>query len=241
MTTTKSGWVPLIIVLGALTFVASASAQEAAKPAGETHPLAETENTSGERSELPEAEFVGSTSFRSASLVQPLWRDLNAEGHYFGGNGNNIGFGGGSWTFHGESWKLAPGFGILFGNATFQTMPGLTLRWEYEHKWFITEGLLVQGLLHTSFASEESENEAGNSADKSVVPFIGDGNHVSARWKRLTAGGVWEHMQFREGNEWKGGVRLAYKVFPALSFTFFAMGPGSEIRGGVLFQPEEKK
>jgi hypothetical protein len=48
-------------------------------------------------------------------------------------------------------------------------------------------------------------------------------------------------MQFREGKEWKGGVRLAYKVFPRLSFTFFAMGPGSEIRGGVLFQPEVEK
>jgi hypothetical protein len=241
MAKTNSVRATLIIVFAATTFVASASPQEAAKAAGETHSSAETESTSGERSKLPEAEFVGSPSFRSASLVQPLWRDLNAEGHYFGGNGNNIGFGGGSWTFHGESWKLAPGIGVLFGNDTFRTMPGLTLRWEYEHKWFITEGLLVQGLLHTTFASEETELEEGNSADKSVVPFIGDGNHVSARWKGLTAGGVWEHMQFREGNEWKGGVRVAYKVFPALSFTFFAMGPGGEIRGGVLFQPEEKK
>jgi hypothetical protein len=48
-------------------------------------------------------------------------------------------------------------------------------------------------------------------------------------------------MQFREGREWKGGVRIAYKILPSFSFTFFAMGPGSEIRGGVLFQPEEKK
>jgi len=228
-------------MLTAITFVASAWAQEAGKTGGETHSSAEEKHGDGQRTKLPEAEFVGSPSFRSASLVQPLWRDLNAEGHYFGGSGNNVGFGGGSWTFHGESWKLAPGVGVLFGNNEFRTMPALSLRWGYERNWFITEGLLVQGLLHTRFASEETEPEEGQSAGKSVVPSIADGNHVSARWKRLTAGGTWEHMQFREGREWKGGVRVAYKALPALSFTFFAMGPGSEIRGGILFQPEEKK
>ena len=91
------------------------------------------------------------------------------------------------------------------------------------------------------FPSEENEAEEGQSSGKPVVPSIADGNHASVRWKRLTAGGTWEHMQFREGREWKGGLRVAYKVFSSLSFTFFAMGPGSEIRGGVLFQPEEKK
>ena len=56
------------------------------------------------------------TSFRSALLVQPLWRDLSAEGHYFGGDENNVGFAGGSWVFHGEGWKVAPGFGVNFGD-----------------------------------------------------------------------------------------------------------------------------
>jgi len=74
-----------------------------------------------------------------------------------------------------------------------------------------------------------------------VVPSIADGNHISARWKRLIVGGTWEHEQFREGKEWKGGVRVAFRILPPLSFTFFAMGPGNEIRGGVLFQTEEKK
>ena len=61
------------------------------------------------------------------------------------------------------------------------------------------------------------------------------------RWKRLTVGGTCEHMQFREGREWKGGVRVAYRVLTPLSLTFFALGPGSEIRGGILFQAPEKK
>ena len=190
---------------------------------------------------LPEAEFVGSTSFRSASLIQNLWSGLNVEGHYFGGNENDVGYTAGSWTFHGEHWKIAPGFGVLFGDNGFQTMPGLSIRWGYERNWFVTEGLLVQGLEHTRFLPEGTGPEPGPPAVKSVVPSIADGNHVSARWKRLTVGGTWEHEQFREGEEWKGGVRAAFRVLPPLSFTFFAMGPGSEIRGGVLFQPEERK
>jgi hypothetical protein len=36
-------------------------------------------------------------------------------------------------------------------------------------------------------------------------------------------------------------LRAAYKVIPSLSFTFFAMGPGAEVRGGILFQPKEQK
>jgi hypothetical protein len=241
MTKKNSGREALMIVLAAASLVASTSAQEPPKPEGEAQSSAQEEQARGEQTRVPEAEFVGSPSFRSASLVQPLWRDLCAEGHYFGGNENNVGFGGGSWTLHGKSWKIAPGVGVAFGDNGFRTMPALSLRWAYEHNWFVTEGLLVQGLLHTQFFPEGTEPEAGDSANKSVVPSIADGNHVSARWKRLTAGGTWEHMEFREGREWKGGLRVAYRILPGLSFTFFAMGPGSEIRGGILFQQEEKK
>jgi len=231
----------LRVMLVITTLVACASGQESTETKEAAQSPTETEQAYSGGYRLPEAEFVGSPSFRSASLVQPLWRDLTVDGHYFGGYENNVGFAGGSWNFHGEGWKLAPGAGVLFGDNGFRTMPGLSLRWGYEHNWFITEGLLVQGLLHTNFFPEGTEPEPGHSAVQSVVPSIADGNHVSARWKRLTAGGTWEHMEFREGREWKGGLRVAYKVSPAFSFTFFAMGPGSEIRGGILFQPEEKK
>jgi hypothetical protein len=143
--------------------------------------------------------------------------------------------------FTGKVGRSRPAVAWHLETMGFHTMPALALRWAYERSWFVTEGLLVQGLLHTSFFPEGTEPEEGHPANESVVPSIADGNHVSARWKRLTAGGTWEHMEFREGREWKGGVRIAYKVLPPLSFTFFAMGPGSEIRGGILFQPEEKK
>jgi|KBSMisStaDraftv2_1062788.scaffolds.fasta_scaffold623098_1 hypothetical protein len=229
----------LILLTLATALISSAWAQEAAGAGQAARSAPEEEKVEGRR--LPEAEFVMSSSFRSGSLVQPLWREVSFDGHYFGGNENNVGFTGGSWTFHGEHWKIAPCFGVSFGDNGFRTMPALSVRWGYEKNWFISEGLLVQGLLHTKFAPEGTEPEPGQSESKSVVPFIADGNHVSARWKHLTAGGTWEHMQFREGKEWKGGVRVAYKVLPSLSFTFFALGPGSEVRGGVLFQRDEKK
>jgi hypothetical protein len=235
------GRVMLTLILVANTFVVSASIQDTPGAAPISATASEKEHAGGEESKLPEAEFVGSPSFRSASIVQPVWRDLTADGHYFGGDENNVGFVGGSWTFHGDTWKIAPGFGVNFGDNGFRTMPALALRWRYERSWFVSEGLLVQGLLHTSFFPEGTEPEGGDQPSKPVVPSIADGNHLSARWKRLTVGGTWEHMQFREGREWKGGVRVAYKVLPRLSFTFFAMGPGSEIRGGILFQQEEKK
>jgi hypothetical protein len=234
-----AGKVVLIVALATATLVSYATAQEAVGTEKATLPPAG--EPASEKPGLPEAEFVGGTSFRSASIVQGLWSDLAVEGHYFGGDENNVGYAAGSWTFRGEHWKLAPGFGVSFGDNGFRTMPALSIRWGYERSWFVSEGLFVQGLLHTDFFPEATESEAGESESKSVVPSIADGDHVSARWKRLTAGGTWEHMQFREGREWKGGVRLAYRVLPSLSFTFFALGPSREIRGGILFQPEEKR
>lgn len=229
-----------VLVLAVMLFP-SALAQDKTEPHQASASSTELEHHEGEESRLPEAEFVGSTTFRSASLVQPLWRHLGVEGHYFGGDENNVGYIAGNWTFRGEHWKVAPGFGAAFGDNGFQTMPALSVRWGYERGWFVTEGLFVQGLMHTKFVPEGTEPEPGHSETDSVAPSIADGNHISARWKRLTVGGTWEHMQFREGKEWKGGARIAYRVLPSLSFTFFALGPGSEIRGGILFQPEEKK
>lgn len=198
------------------------------------HPTAEAGKPAAAGFQLPEAEFVMSPSFRTATLVQPVWSNLNAEGHYFGGDKNNIGFAGGDWKFHSEHWKIAPGVGVLFGDNSFRTMPALSLRWGYERGWFVTEGLLVQGLLHTTFTEDRGTKEA-------VIPSIADGNHASARWKRITAGGTWEHIHFREGTEWKGGTRVAYRILPRCSLMFFALWPNTEVRGGILFQPEEGK
>src|SRR5277367_2269474 len=156
--------VMLLLMLLAATCVPWLSAQEATESRSAGPSPTEVEQPSSEGFKLPEGEFVGSTSFRSASLVQNLWSNLNFEGHYFGGNENNVGYTAGSWTFHGEHWKLSPGFGVAFGDNGFQTMPALSLRWSYERAWFVAEGLLVQGLLHTKFFPEGTKAESGHPA-----------------------------------------------------------------------------
>ena len=100
----------LIVILAMATSIPLASAQEAPKnEESASSPARTTEPSDGKEYKLPEAEFVRSPSFRSGSLVQGPWSDLNFDGHYFGGNQSNVGLTGGSWTFHGEGWKIAPG------------------------------------------------------------------------------------------------------------------------------------
>ena len=75
-----------------------------------------------------------------------------------------------------------------------------------------------------------------------VRPTISDGNHVSARWKRMTLGGTWEHIAFREGDEWKWGGRLAIRILPRVSGILYVLAPGrAEWRGGILIHPPESE
>lgn len=189
-----------------------------------------------------EAEFLASDIFRSGSYIQPLYRQLSFEGHYFGGKFTDTGYTGASWTFHRGGWKLSPGAGVLFGSNKFTTTAAFSFRWEYERGWFITQGLLVQGFRQSPVFHEEEGHHASRSGDPEPVsyvrPTITDGDHVSARWKRLTVGGSWEHIHFREGNEWKGGPRFAVRMLPRLSAVLYLLYPGrAEWRAGLLFHP----
>jgi hypothetical protein len=191
-----------------------------------------------------EAEFVASDIFRSGSYVQPLWRDLGFEGHYFGGKETDVGFTGASWTFRVRELELSPAFGVFFGNNQFATSPAIAFRGNYERRFFVTQGLVVQGFRDTPIFHEESEAEGehhGAPATPSgfVRPTISDGNHVSVRWKRVTVGGTWEHIQFREGNEWKSGGRLGIRIFSRVSAVLYVLVPGhTEWRGGILIHPK---
>jgi hypothetical protein len=188
-----------------------------------------------------EAEFAASSIFRSGSYIQPLWRGLGFEGHYFGGETTDVGFTGASWTFRLRELKLSPGFGVIFGSNQFATTPALSFRWDYERAWFVTQGLLLQGFRKSPmFAEEEGSEHAGPPVPVSYVrPTISDGSHVSVKWKRMTLGGTWEHIQFRE-TEWKGGGRLAIRLLPRLSAILYVFGPGrAEWRGGILIHPKE--
>ena len=207
--------------------------------------FASPEEESKEDREPFEAEFVASDIFRSGSLVLPLVRRFAFEGHYFGGKETDTGYTGVSWTLARKALKLVPGFGVFFGSNEFTTSPAFSFRWEYERKWFITQGLIVQSFRDTPIFAEESE--ANDHADTShepvdfVRPTISDGNHLSARWGRITIGGTWEHIAFREGSEWKGGGRLAIRILPRVSGILYVLAPGrTEWRGGILIHLHEK-
>ncbi|HET9887921.1 MAG TPA: hypothetical protein VFR10_10440 [bacterium] len=218
-------------------------AQEGAQTA--SGPEAEHKEKEAEGPGAFEAEFVASDIFRSGSYVQPLWRGLGFEGHYFGGTETDVAFTGASWTFRLGELKLIPGFGVMFGSNRFATTPVFSFRWKYERKWFVTEGLVLQGFRKTPIFEEEGE-EGDTEHEESAIPTgyvrptISDGNHVSVRWKRLTVGGTWEHIQFREGEEWKTGGRLAIRILPRISGILYVLTPGrTEWRGGILIHPPE--
>lgn len=205
-----------------------ASAQEAQRPG------------QPEESEKPvefEAEFVASDIFRSGTLVLPIHRGFAFEGHYFGGRETDVGYTGASWTWARKGLKLTPGFGVIFGSNKFTTSPAFSFRWEYEKKWFITQGLALQSFRDTPIFDEEEDGGHEGPAEPVgfVRPTISDGNHASVRWRRIAIGGTWEHIAFREGDEWKGGGRLAVRLLPRVSAILYVLAPGrTEWRGGIL-------
>jgi hypothetical protein len=208
--------------------------------------FASPEEKSTEESGPFEAEFVASDIFRSGSLILALTRRFAFEGHYFGGKETDTGYTGVSWVWASRGLKLAPGFGVVFGSNEFTTSPAFAFRWEYERRWFITQGLVVQSFRDTPIFAEEGETDDDVHASHEPVgfvrPTISDGNHVSARWRRLTIGGTWEHIEFREGSEWKGGGRLAIRLFPRISGILYVLAPGrTEWRGGILIHAAKER
>jgi hypothetical protein len=197
--------------------------------------------SSNKEEKIPEADFVASNDFRSASLVVPLFRGLNFEGHYFGvraepeneengeqGVGNisgiiNTGVIGGSYGVRlGEHIALFPGLGIYFGEDQ-KTSPAITFRWEIEKGRIFSQGLFVQSFLQSE--------EFGR-------PSIWDGNHVSVRLSRFEFGPSWERIHTRAENEWKGGGRAAFRLLRNVSVVFFVLAPKTEYRGGIIVHPE---
>jgi hypothetical protein len=189
-----------------------------------------------------EAEFAASDVFRSGSYLQPLWKGLAFEGHYFGNQAIDVGHTGAAWTFRFRELKLSPGAGVMFGSNEFATTPVFSFRWDYEKKWFVTQGLTLQGFRKSKVLEGPGEGHGGEHAEPGlrVRPSISDGSHVSVRWKRLTLGGTWESIHFRE-NEWKGGGRLAVRILPRVSAILYVLAPGKvEWRWGVLVHPPQE-
>ena len=80
----------------------------------------------------------------------------------------------------------------------------VSFRWEYEKKCFITQALVIQSFRDTPIFGDEKTGHS-EVLVTTVRPTISDGSHISARWNRITVGGTWERIAFREGIEWKGG------------------------------------
>jgi hypothetical protein len=191
--------------------------------------------------QIPEFEFVASNDFRSASLVVPLFRGLNFEGHYFGvraepedGENGEHGAGhrsgiidvatiNGSYGVRlGEHIALSPGFGVFFGEDQ-KTSPAITFRWEIEKGRLFSQGLFILSL-------QESE-EFGRVS-------MWDGNHISLRLGRFEFGPSWERIHTRAENEWKGGGRAAFRLLRNVSVVLFVLAPKTEYRGGIIVHPE---
>jgi hypothetical protein len=188
---------------------------------------------------IPEFDFVASSDYRGSSLIVPLFRGLNFEGHYIGvraepeENGEesagapsgiiDTGTINGSYRFRlGEGIALFPGFGIYFGEDQ-RTSPAITFRWEIEKGRIFSQGLFIQSLLQSE--------EFGR-------PSIWDGNHVSVRLSRFEFGPSWERIHTRAENEWKGGGRAAFRLLRNVSVVFFVLAPNTEYRGGIIVHPE---
>lgn len=211
-----------------------------------TLPLAaqESEAKREAASRFPEAEYAASSIFRSATYLQPLWKGLHFEGHYFGEGETDVGYSGAGWKVRWKGLGLVPGFGVAFGSNEIHTTPVVSFRWDYEKKWFVTQGMVLQGLRQSPGGEAEGVEEGeeagyGNRAESAPLrPSISDGNHVSVRWNRVTVGPTWEHVHFREGNEWKGGGRLAVRLMSHVSAVLYVLAPGkTEFRLGVLVHP----
>ena len=226
----KRGGTALLL---ALFFAQLTNAEEKSEPPAGAHTQhpGPHPGTANDEEPFPEVEFVASSKFRSFSYVQPVTHGLNFEGHYFDVENNDVGTINGSWTFRlREGIRLAPGFGVSFGRI-LTTAPALTFRWDVEQGPIVSQGLFIQ-------AFRKSPPEHGEEAEpERVYPNIWDGNHVSYRYKRLEIGPSWEHIHGREGDEWKGGGRIAYGILRHVTAIMFVMAPDTEVRFGVMIHP----
>jgi len=186
-------------------------------------------------SHFPEIEFVASNKFRSLGYIQPVLKQgANFEVHYFGIDGADVAVVNGSWTFRaGKHLKLTPGLGVYFGEHQ-KTSPAIAFRWEIETRRVFSQGLFLQSLGKNENFEEEEQSFSG------VRPSIWDGNHVSLRYKRWEIGPLWERIHGREGNEWKGGMRTAFRFWRYVSGLLVIVGPDAEVRGGfIVSRPPE--
>lgn len=211
-------------IVSVCTVVACASIAQEAPPAAR----AETVAPQAEGQRRVEGEFVASSVFRGGELTVRVVRSLWAEGYYFGTPEVNAGITGASWRFQWKNFAISPGIGVGFGSHV-TTSPVFVVRWTLDTKRWFSQGLWVQDLSPQTIRFEDGTERRARSA-------ILDNNHFSARIWRLEVGPLWEHIKFREEDEWKAGVRVAARLNPRIKVIFQAVVPEREFRGGIAFE-----
>jgi hypothetical protein len=103
-----------------------------------------------------------------------------------------------------------------------------TLRWKLETQRWFSQGYAAQSLRRQIVESEDT----GHTVYASVL----DNNHISARFRPLEIGGLWEHTKYREENEWKGGLRGAVRLGERFKLIVQSVWPSWEMRGGLAFE-----
>lgn len=213
-----------------------AAAQE---PAGRPGREPTTERASEEGPEIPlfEAEFAGSTVFQSGTVAAKLWSPIRVEIHYFGMEDNDIATVGLAWEFEWRGLRVLPGVGWSFGHRS-RPAPVLSARWVFESEDWTSQGLWVQALGDYQPPHAGHEPQAAQEDAEAIVryPSALDGIHVSRRIGRVEIGPLVEHIRYREEDAWKGGGRVAVRVHPTLRLVAQVVGPGTEVRGGFVWE-----
>ena len=174
-----------------------------------------------------------------------MYKGLEAGLHYFWINEDegpgHVWLIGQQYNFRYRGLSLAPGIAAAFGRPDD---PGaaFTFSAKFEHRWFVAQYIQLYSFSRTALEPEqhESPHPGATAAEQTIHASISDGNHVSARWKRLEAGGSWEHIHFRAGNEWKGGTRIKFRLTDHFSLLAYVLAPKPEARFGFMIHPREE-
>ncbi len=170
-------------------------------------------------------EALASPAFHTATGIVPLGSRVAVEAHYFGmpekESRNAVIQTGVSWHLGlGSLGFVAPGVGWYSG-VDHGAVSG-SVRWQIEHGRIVSEGLMVQAI------DRRDGTERGQ---------FWDGNHVSLSLldRRVEVGPSWEHIHFREEDEWKWGGRVAVRLARSVTAQLFTLTPGrTEWRAGLL-------
>ncbi len=221
----------LLVIVGAPPPVV---AQEA--PVAGAGPHDAAANTGHEHLPSTEIEFAGSTTFQSGlAAIRVARSPLLIDAHFYGVDTNEIGMVGLAWELRYHGFRVMPGLGWAFGQENRPAL-AFTTRWGYEGERWLAQGQWVQSL--KAHVPAESEGHArSDEHDEEVVEHSGAlEGHLSAVVGRLEIGPAFEHIRYREENEWKGGGRGAWRLGHGFKVVTYVLAPDPEFRAGFAWE-----